>query len=241
MFGDPNISVEYKAKKEIVTSADKGSEKILLEYLQETYPEHKIISEENGICGNKKSEYVWYIDPLDGTSNFYHHIPYFNVSVALQHKDEILCGAVYNPITEETFYAEKNGGAFLNGTKIMGSKCEKLSDAFITACHGRNDNEIAMFLKFMGQFKYKAKDMRKLGSAALELCYVASGRADAFIGYGIRPWDFKAGLIIAIESGCKVGGINAEKIEESNLLVSGSKIYPEIRKVIDTELNSKKY
>ncbi|MCX8205834.1 MAG: inositol monophosphatase, partial [Candidatus Micrarchaeota archaeon] len=210
LFSHGDFEMEYKSRKEIVTSADLSSEKLLIGYLRERYPEHRIVSEESGAAGGKSSEFTWYVDPLDGTSNFYRHIPYFNVSIALERNGKLVCGVVYNPMIDELFCAEVGKGAFLNGQRIRPSQNNELAKAFITSCHGRGKEEIDAFLKLMGQFKYKAQDMRKLGSAALELCYVACGRADAFIGYGIRPWDFKGGLIIAQESGCKVGGILQE-------------------------------
>jgi len=232
MFANADLQAEYKGAKDIVTRADRGAEEIILEYLTETFREHKIVSEESGVVGNKESEYVWYVDPLDGTNNFFHHIPYFNVSIALEKNRKMVCGAVYNPILDEMFYAESGGGAFLNGKKIAPSTNKELSKAFITACHGKSEEEIARFLKLMNVFKREAYDIRKLGSAALELCYVACGRCDAFIATGLNPWDFKAGLLIAQESGCKSGGLMHEEIEESNLLVCSPSLYNELRKKI---------
>ncbi len=234
VFRSGNITIEYKDLNETVTSADKGSEQLILEYLTERFPDHKIISEESGASGNGSSEFVWYIDPLDGTTNFAHHIPFFNVSIALQKRSEIICGAVYNPLLDEAFYAEKGFGAYLNGMKIEPSKNSNLKHAFIGCCHGRKDDEISKFIELMRKFKPKVKDMRKLGSGALELCYTACGRIDAFIGYGIKPWDFKAGLLIGLESGCKAGGILKDDIEESNLFMSQPVLHNQIREIIKT-------
>lgn len=236
MFKSEEIDVHYKKLGEIVTSADKGSEQLIIEYLTERFPKHKIVSEESGPLGNESSEFVWYVDPLDGTTNFYHHIPYFNVSIALQKGDELLAGAVYNPILDEAFYAEKGAGAFLNGKLISPSKNDSIEHAFIGVCHGRSKEDIAVFLKLMEKFKYRTKDIKKLGSAALELSYVASGRIDAFIGYGIKPWDFKAGLLIGMESGCKVGGITTNEIEQSNLFVCQPVLYDKIKEIIKSSI-----
>ncbi len=230
------VNMDMKGAHDIVTEADKGSESLIIEYLQEKFPNHKIVSEEKGIIGPEDSEYTWYIDPLDGTTNFYHHIPYFNISIALEHKGQLIAGVVYNPLLDEMFYAERGAGAYLNGEKISPSENKELSKSFITCCHGRKENEIEEFLKLMNTFKYKALDMRKLGSAGLEICYVASGRVRAFIGYGIKPWDFKAGLVIAEEAGCKVGGILREELEENNLLVTSPQLYSEIKSYIDNTL-----
>ncbi len=230
------VGMDMKGAHDIVTEADKSAEAIIIECLQEKFPEHKIISEERGVLGPENAEYVWYIDPLDGTTNFYHHIPYFNISIALEYKGELIAGVVYNPLLEEMFYAEEGEGAFLNGEKIKPSDNPELSRSFITCCHGRAESEIKKFLDLMDVFKYEALDMRKLGSAGLEICYVACGRVGAFIGYGIKPWDFKAGLVIAQEAGCKVGGIEKEEMEEKNLLVSSQALYPKIREKIKTQI-----
>ncbi len=236
MFSTKDLNVQYKDIREIVTLADKGAEQIITEYLTETFKGHKIVSEESGVLGNEDSEFVWYVDPLDGTTNFFHHIPYFNVSIGLEQKGEAICGAVYNPIIDEMFYAEKGGGAFLNGNRISPSQNTEMKKAFITCCHGSKDAEIALFLRLMGKFKHEAFDMRKLGSSALELCYTACGRSDAFIATGLKPWDFKAGLLIAQESGCKVGGLTGEGVEENNMLVCSPGLYNEVRKTIEKVL-----
>ncbi|MGC8923759.1 MAG: inositol monophosphatase family protein [Candidatus Micrarchaeia archaeon] len=233
MFAGNELSVEQKGRHDFVTSADKGAEEIIVEYLTETYPEHTIISEERGMIEKKNSKYTWYVDPLDGTTNFIHHIPYFNTSIALEENGVLLCGAVYNPILDEVFYAERGGGAFLNGSKISPSKNNMLEKAFIGICHGRSDEEISAFLKIMGELKYMVGDIRKLGSAALEICYTASGRIDAFIGYGVKPWDFKAGLIVGLESGCKAGGVRKEMIEKDAIMIASPNIYNDIRSILN--------
>ncbi len=123
-------------------------------------------------------------------------------------------------------------GAFLNGRLISPSQNTDMKKAFITSGHGRKDTDIALFLRFMSAFKYSAFDMKKLGSAALELCYVACGRSDAFVGVELRPWDFKAGLLIAQESGCRVGGLNGEENGEGNLVVCAPRLYNKVRRII---------
>ena len=230
MYLEGNVSMEYKSRREIVTSADKGSEELIREFIKERFPEHRVIGEEKGDSGGE-SEFVWYIDPIDGTTNFYHHIPYFAVSIALQKNDNVICGAVYNPITEEVFYAEKGKGAYLNGNEIKPSDETDPSKMFIASCHGRSDDDIKAFLSIMNMMKYRAQDMRKLGSASLELCYTACGRVNAFIGYDIKPWDFKAGVLICEESGCRVENIDTGEGQNS-LIACSPNSYQFIRKVL---------
>ncbi|MEM3364710.1 MAG: inositol monophosphatase family protein [Candidatus Micrarchaeia archaeon] len=232
MFVSRNVSAQYKGERDIVTQADKGAEQIIIEYLSETFKGHRIVAEESGTIGGDNSEFTWYIDPLDGTTNFFHHIPYFNVSIALEQEGNIICGAVYNPVIDEMFYAEKGKGAFLNGNKISPSQNSDMKKAFITSCHSPKEEDIRMFLKFMDVFKREAFDMRKLGSAALELCYTASGRADAFIGIGLKPWDFKAGLLIAQESGCISGGLHSKEPEDENIVVCSPSLYNELSRIM---------
>ncbi|MCX8200376.1 MAG: inositol monophosphatase [Candidatus Micrarchaeota archaeon] len=232
MFTSKNIQAEYKSAKDIVTEADKGAEQIIKEYLTETFKGHRIVAEESGATGSQQAEFTWYIDPLDGTTNFFHHIPYFNVSVALEQNGTVVCGAVYNPILDEMFYAEKGKGAFLNGNRIAPSQNTDMKKAFITSCHSPGEEDTRKFIKLMEAVKREAFDMRKLGSAALELSYTACGRADAFIGIGLKPWDFKAGLLIAQESGCAAGGLYGAGIEKDNIVVCAPSLYNELRKII---------
>jgi len=231
MYNEGSINAEFKSAKEIVTNADKGAEKIILDYLIKKYPSHKFISEESKPTENE-SDYVWYIDPLDGTTNFFYRIPYFNVSIALEHKKHGFIGVVYDPINDELFFAVKGQGAYLNGKKIKPNNNSNLKHAFITSCHGREHNQIQTFIDIMRKFKFEAKDMRKLGSAALELCSVACGRTDAFIGYGTRPWDVKAGILIARESGCILSGVFDDEMGSDDLLVSSPNLFEQIKIIL---------
>lgn len=230
-YKNGKVEMEFKSQKEIVTNADKSAEKIILDYLMKKYPSHKFISEESKLK-EIESDYVWFIDPLDGTTNFFYRIPYFNVSIALEHKKHGFIGVVYDPINDELFYAVKGAGAFLNGNRIYPNDNKNISQAFISSCHGREPEQINIFLDLMKKFKHEAKDMRKLGSAALELCSVACGRSGAFIGYGTKPWDVKAGILIARESGCVVSGIFDDEMQTDEVLVSSPAIVEKVREII---------
>lgn len=230
-YKNGKVEMEFKSQKEIVTNADKAAEKIILDYLMNKYPSHKFISEESKLK-DIESDFVWYIDPLDGTTNFFYRIPYFNVSIALEHKRHGYIGVVYDPINDELFYAVRNQGAFLNGNKIKPSDNSNMKHAFITSCHGRDSEQIEVFVNLMKKFKHEAKDMRKLGSAALELCSVACGRTNAFIGYGTKPWDVKAGLLICKESGCKISGVFDDEMGTDDVLVSSPVLFDRIKDII---------
>ncbi|MEM2379999.1 MAG: inositol monophosphatase family protein [Candidatus Anstonellales archaeon] len=189
-----------KGVGDLVTEADRASEEYLIRAIKDNYPNHAILAEESGY--SEGSEYTWVIDPLDGTTNFRHHIPYFNVSIALEHKQEVVVGVVYNPILDEMFYATKDSEARLNGKKIAPAQDLDLKNMFIGICRGNDRPSKEEFIRLTEQYVFKAREIRRLGSAALEICYVASGRLAAFIGLNLKPWDYRAAMLIAERAGC---------------------------------------
>jgi myo-inositol-1(or 4)-monophosphatase len=203
LFSSRNFSIERKSKHEIVTSADKISEKVIIAAIKQQFPTHQILSEESGLDKND-SEYLWIIDPLDGTTNFSTRNPYFCVSISLLYKNEPQIGVVYAPVTADLFYAEKGKGAFLNGRKIRVADTTNIKDAMLTFCHGNKNENIDHAIELYSKLKREAKDFRQLGSAALELAYVAAGFTDAIIIPGALPWDIAAGILLVREAGGKV-------------------------------------
>ncbi len=197
-----SFKIEEKEDTSIVTTADIESEKAIIKIIKENFPEHSIISEETGAMG-KKSEFRWIIDPLDGTTNFSKKIPFFNVAIALEKNNEVIMGVVYQPITDELYYAVKGEGAFLNQKRIK-TKENLFEKAYFGTCHGKGKEEKNKILKIMSILKIESKEIRKFGSADLELVYVASGRLDGFIAKGIKIMDFKPGCIILEEAGGKI-------------------------------------
>ena len=199
----------YKNTRDIVTKADVEVEKYIRERLKENYPEHNIIGEELKKEQNK-SDYTWLIDPIDGTTNFAHKIPYFSIALALQHKNIVIFSAISHPPSGMLFYAGAGEGAFLGKLKLEQNSEKKLKDSFISFCHASDTDSINSITKIYEAFKLKTLDFRKLGSANLEICYTAAGFISGFIGYKIKPWDFKGACLIAEEAGCKVTGLNGE-------------------------------
>lgn len=200
--------VNYKSVIDPVTEVDHQSEKFLLGEVQGKYPDHHIFSEESGIIQGS-DQHIWYIDPLDGTVNYAHHIPIFCVSIAYAAKGALELGAVYDPMRDEMFSAERNKGAWLNGTPLQASSATELQKSLLVtgfpydAWNTKHDN----FANFVHLAKL-TQGVRRLGSAALDLCYVAAGRFDGFWELSLKPWDVAAGGLIAKEAGASVTNVN---------------------------------
>jgi myo-inositol-1(or 4)-monophosphatase len=205
-------SIEYKGKNDLVSYVDKTAEKMLVEELQLILPDSGFITEENTV-GKTDKPYTWIIDPLDGTTNFAHAIPCFCVSIALVKDNQPILGVIYEMNLDECFYAWKGGGAYLNGKSIKVSEVKKLKDSLIAT--GFAVSEYSHLKSTLAVFDYcihNTHGIRRLGSAAADLAYVACGRFEAFFEFGLQPWDVAAGIIIMQEAGGKVtdmsGGSN---------------------------------
>jgi myo-inositol-1(or 4)-monophosphatase len=202
--------VDYKGVIDLVTEVDHQSEAFLLGEVQRDFPAHHILSEESGVIhGN--DEHAWYIDPLDGTVNYAHHIPIFCVSIAYALKGDLTLGAVYDPMRDEMFLAERRKGATLNGEALNVSSTAELQKSLLVtgfpydAWNTEQDN-FANFVKFAKM----TQGVRRLGSAALDLCYVAAGRFDGFWELALKPWDVAAGGLVCEEAGACVTNIEGE-------------------------------
>ena len=199
-------TIEYKGTVDFVTETDRQVERLIVDHVQQSFPGHLIIGEEASADGQLRqpveNQYAWYIDPLDGTTNFIHSFPQFAVSVALTKGRELVFGIVHDPIREETFEAQKGGGATLNGTAIRVSTVSKLSNALLATGFPYDRREHADFyLGFWKDFMLRSHGVRRAGSAALDLCYVACGRFDGFWEWKLHPWDTAAGALIVREAG----------------------------------------
>lgn len=189
-------SIEDKSLNQLVSYVDRTAEEMLVEGLQKVLPEATFLTEENTI-ENKEGEWQWIIDPLDGTTNFLHEVPVFSVSVALKHQKEIVVGIVYEVNRKECFYAWKGGGAWLNNKRIRVSKAPELSKSLIATGFPVTDFErLPQYLNTLGLFMQHTRGVRRLGSAATDLAYVACGRFDAFFEYNLNPWDVAAGVLL---------------------------------------------
>jgi len=197
-------SIDYKGEINLVTEADQRSEEVILSIIKDSYPNHRILAEETGESGNFSS-FKWIIDPLDGTTNYAHGYPCFCVSLAIEYEEEVLYGAVYDPVKDELFTAEKGKGAFINGKAIKTSSTKQLDQSLL--CTGfpydvRDDMD-SNILNFR-TFLMKAQAVRRDGSAALDLCHTAAGRFDGFWEQKLFPWDVAAGGLLVTEAGGKL-------------------------------------
>jgi len=220
-----------KSKRDLVTQADLKSEKIIIGNLKRNFPNHQILSEEAGLSA-KHDDYLWIIDPLDGTTNFYIHNPLWAVSIALVYKKEIIMGAVYCPLQKELFFAAKNKGSFLNGKKIKISANGKRDiNAY---CHGSEVDNIKKAIKYYQYQKLNSFDCRQLGSAATELIFVAASRIQSFLAPGTKSWDAAAGVLIVREAGGKVTNFQNKpwKITDPDIVATNGKYHTEILKII---------
>ncbi len=235
-FGEiENLQVSVKGPGDFVTASDKKVEKILIDELQKARPTYSILSEEIGEIVNDKS-FKWIIDPIDGTANFLHGIPHFAISIGLEHEGEIICGIIYDPIKDEMFVAEKGKGSYLNNQRIRVSSRSKLKDCIIFTGGPKNNSKDASsaleeYKKFSSQVLVP---IRKLGSASLDMAYVAAGRCDGFWQRNLSYWDIAAGIILVKEAGGFITDFNGEHqyIENKTILVTNSKINKEMIEVL---------
>ncbi len=236
-FGEvEKLQVSLKGPGDFVTASDKKVEKILIEELLKARPTYSILSEEAGEINNDIS-FKWVIDPIDGTANFLHGIPHFAISVGLEHNNEIICGIIYDPIKDEMFIAEKGKGAYLNNYRIRVSSRSKLKDCIIFTGGPKReakDKELSLkeYLKFSSEVSIP---IRKLGSASLDIAYVAAGRCDGFWQRNLNYWDIAAGIIIVKEAGGFLKDISGGEnyIENKTIIVANSKISKEMIEVLN--------
>jgi myo-inositol-1(or 4)-monophosphatase len=223
------IGFEYKGDVDLVTEADRASEKLIVAALQQRWPEHNIVGEE-GTRTDNRSEYRWYVDPLDGTTNFAHGFPVFCVSMALELNDELLAGVLYDPTRDELFAAEKGSGATLNGKPIHVSKTREISESILGTgfpSHKRHQNPN---IHFYHQVTLRSHGVRRAGSAALDLANVAAGRFDGFWEFNLNPWDTAAGVLIVEEAGGKVTRFDgsAFQIDSKEVVATNGVIHDEL-------------
>ena len=235
-FGEiENLQVSIKGPGDFVTASDKKVEKILIDELQKARPNYSILSEEIGKINNDES-FKWIIDPIDGTANFLHGIPHFAISIGLEHDGEIICGIIYDPIKDEMFVAEKGNGSYLNNQRIRVSSRSKLENCIIfTGGPKIGVKNRELFLKEYNNVSSKVPTtIRKLGSASLDMAYVAAGRCDGFWQRDLKYWDIAAGIILVRESGGFVTDFKGEKgyIQNKTILVSNSKINNEMIEIL---------
>lgn len=226
--------ITYKGRINIVTDIDEKSEKFLVQNIKKNFPAHRIIAEEGGEVKGT-AEYCWYIDPLDGTSNYAHNFQFFCVSIGVEYEGKIIYGVVYAPLLNEFFWAEKNKGAYLNDKKISVSKISDINKAMLATgfpydIKESKENNINYFTAFAKQ----SQAIRRVGSAALDLCYVACGRFEGFWEIKLSPWDMAAGKIIVEEAGGKVTGFDGKELNlfKEKILSSNKILYNKMLEII---------
>ena len=236
-FGElENLQVSSKGPGDFVSSSDKRTEKILIEELQKAHQEYGIITEESGIINKSNTKNRWIIDPIDGTMNFLNGIPQFAISVGYEEDNEIKCGVIFNPIMNEMFCAEKGNGAYLNNSRIRVSNKKGLKNALLVTGGPKGNSKIKdkIFSEYIN-VSNNVSNVRKFGSAALDIAYVACGRFDGYWQRELNYWDIAAGIIILKEAGGFVDFFEDDpKLPiKKNILASNANIYDELRQLIN--------
>ena len=236
-FGEiENLQVSEKGPGDFVTSADKRTEKILIDELQKAHPEYGIITEETGIINKTNLKNRWIIDPIDGTMNFLNGVPQFAISIGYEEDSEIKCGVIFNPISNEMFCAEKGNGSYLNNKRIRVSNRRKIKDALLVTGGPKGLSKIKekIFSEYINVSNNVA-NVRKFGSAALDIAYVACGRFDGYWQRELNYWDIAAGIIILKEAGGFVDFFE-EDVNlplKKNILATNSNIHEELKSLIN--------
>ncbi|HTR36273.1 MAG TPA: inositol monophosphatase family protein [Bryobacteraceae bacterium] len=195
-----HVAIELKGEYDVVTVADRTSEQLVIERLRANFPTHSIVAEESGGYSGS-SDYCWYVDPLDGTTNFAHGFPMYNVSIGLEHGGELIAGVIFDPERNEMFTCERGSGAYLNNQRIHVSHVPRLDDALVATGFPSRKRHQNVNVHFFYQLAMITHGVRRAGAAALDLAYVACGRLDAFWEFGLHPWDMAAGILLVTEAG----------------------------------------
>jgi len=222
------VGFELKAAHDLVTAADRASEKLIVSKLRERFPSHGIVAEEGGRA-ELEAPLRWYVDPLDGTTNFAHGFPMWNVTMGLAQNNEVICGVVYDPLNQELFTAERGAGARLNGAPIHVSKAAVINDSLFSTGFPSSKRHNMVNIHFYYQLAMMSHGVRRGGSAAIDLAYTACGRLEGFWEFGLSPWDMAAGSLLVEEAGGKVSGMKGEPydVQGKHILADNGSIHSE--------------
>ncbi|HYL78250.1 MAG TPA: inositol monophosphatase family protein [Bryobacteraceae bacterium] len=228
-YFERRVGFELKGEYDLVTEADRASEALVIERLRSHFPAHSIVAEEGG--GHQgSSEFCWYVDPLDGTTNFAHGFPMYNITMALEQAGELIAGVVFDPTHNEMFASERGSGAYLNNRRMRVSKVARVADSLVATGFPSRKRHLNINVHFYYQLAMLTHGVRRAGSAALDLAYVASGRLDGFWEFGLNPWDMAAGILLVREAGGKcsdmIGG--AVDLHGPHLVADNGTIHDEI-------------
>jgi len=234
------IQMTEKSKNDFVTEIDKQSEKIIIEAIRKTYPNHAILAEESGeIAG--AAEVTWIIDPLDGTTNFIHGFPHFCISIAIKNKDRVDHGLIFDPIRQETFTASRGGGAQLNNKRMRVSQRTSLQNALLgTGFPHRGTEHFQIYIKTLQTLMQQASGIRRAGAAALDLAYVAAGRLDGFWEMGLGPWDMAAGALMIQEAGGMASDFHGgeDYLNSGKIIAANPKVFKPLLQSIRASLSA---
>lgn len=225
-YFERGVAFELKGEFDLVTKADRASEELVIERLRSYFPSHGIVAEESGLH-EAASDYRWYVDPLDGTTNFAHGFPVFNVTLGLERAGELICGVVFDPLRQEMFSAERGAGAFLNNRRIHVSPTPVLGDALMATGFPSRKRHENVNVHFFHQVSMLSHGIRRAGSAAIDLAYVAAGRLDGFWEFGLSPWDMAAGILLVQEAGGQVSDMKGQTVDlrGRHILADNGKIH----------------
>jgi myo-inositol-1(or 4)-monophosphatase len=227
--------IDRKAGEEtnLVTELDRRSEEMIIGRVKAEYPEHEVLAEESG-RDSKKSEYRWIIDPIDGTTNFAHGLPIFAVSIGIEFQGTLVAGVVYDPTRDEMFTVEKGKGAFLNGDRISVSTTTRLIESVVATGFPYDIRSNSENIEHFRNFLFEARALRRLGSAAIDLCYVACGRLDGYWELSLNPWDMAAGVLLVEEAGGKFTDLDGRpgSIYSKTVLTSNGRIHDQMVEVL---------
>jgi myo-inositol-1(or 4)-monophosphatase len=228
-YFERHVRFELKGDFDLVTEADRASEKLIVDSLKARFPDHGILAEE-GSGHESASEYRWYVDPLDGTTNFAHGYPVYNVTLAVEKAGELIAGVILDPSRNELFSCEKGGGAFLNGARIRVSRAAKLEESLFSTGFPSRRRHLDVNIHFYHQLAMASHGVRRGGAAAIDLAYVACGRLDGFWEFGLSPWDMAAGKLLVQEAGgiCRDMRGGAHGLTSPHILADNGFIHDEV-------------
>ena len=228
------LTIDFKSKNDFVTQVDRLVEQEIIQVINYAYPDHSILAEESG--EKKGNDYVWVIDPLDGTTNFLHGYPQYAVSIALKNKGKTEVGVVYDPLRDELFTAEKGGGAMLNNRRLRVTKKARLTTALLgTGFPFKYPQHLDAYMDMFKALTLTTAGIRRGGSAALDLAYLAAGRLDGFWEIGLKEWDFSAGILLVQEAGGVATdfSFNTDYVKSGNIIVGNPKMHQAIYQMIE--------